>query len=130
MKQFHVSDVLCIGTGRLVSFRGFGAVYDVLNFMTGDDLFTHVLPRAQTACQPAILARYPWMGALDCSTITAENYKQWVADAVREHLGLETTSDGPMLDVEALPPGAWGFRNPLVEAAEMVGIDRIVVVTT
>jgi hypothetical protein len=37
-RPFHLGDVLTITTGRLVSPRHMDGVYDVLNFMTGDNL--------------------------------------------------------------------------------------------
>lgn len=58
-RTFALADILTITTGRLVSPRGVDAIYDVLNFMTGDNLFTHQLPRAMGECAPAILAQHP-----------------------------------------------------------------------
>lgn len=58
-KAFHFSDVLSITTGRLVSTRHIEGVYDILNWMTQDDLFTHQLPRAMRECSPALVALYP-----------------------------------------------------------------------
>jgi hypothetical protein len=34
-------------------------VYDLLGYMTGDELFTHQLPRASRECEPALLAQHP-----------------------------------------------------------------------
>jgi hypothetical protein len=45
-RTFDLGDVLSITTGRLVSQRGMDGIYDVLNFMTGDDLMTHQLPKS------------------------------------------------------------------------------------
>lgn len=45
-KSFHIGDVLSAMTGTLVSPRHIGGVYDVLNWMTGESLMTHQLPRA------------------------------------------------------------------------------------
>jgi len=45
-KDFHISDILSITDGRLVSTRHMDGIYEILNFMTGDNLFTHQLPRS------------------------------------------------------------------------------------
>lgn len=45
-KRFHLGDVLSITTGHLLSPRHMEGVYEILNHMTGDQLFTHQLPRA------------------------------------------------------------------------------------
>lgn len=45
-KTFHLGDILTITTGRLVSPRHMEGVYDILNWMTGEDLLvTHQIPR-------------------------------------------------------------------------------------
>lgn len=58
-REFHLGDVLSITTGRLISPRGIEGVYDILRFMTGQDLFTHQLPRAMTEMKPRLLAQHP-----------------------------------------------------------------------
>lgn len=58
-REFDISDVLSITTGYLVSRRHMDGVYEILNFMTGDNLFTHALPRASRECEPVLLAQHP-----------------------------------------------------------------------
>ena len=48
-KRFHISDILSITTGRLVATRHVEGIYDILGFMTGEELFTHQLPRASSS---------------------------------------------------------------------------------
>lgn len=59
MKLFHISDVLSITTGRLVSNRHMDGVYDILNFLTGDNLYTHQLPRASRECEAWLRTQFP-----------------------------------------------------------------------
>ena len=59
MKLFHISDILSVTTGYLVSNRHMDGVYDILNFLTKDELFTHQLPRASDECQPWLRAMFP-----------------------------------------------------------------------
>jgi len=59
MKSFHISDVLSVTTGRLVSCRHMEGIYDILNFLTGDNLFTHQLPRAGRECEPWLRTQFP-----------------------------------------------------------------------
>ena len=63
-RTFHLGDVLTITTGRLVSPRHMDGVYDILNWMTGDNLFTHQLPRAADECQGPLLAQHPDLAAV------------------------------------------------------------------
>lgn len=58
-KQFHIGDVLTITTDIMVSPEGIGGVYQILDWMTGDQLFTHQLPRARKLCEPILKSLYP-----------------------------------------------------------------------
>ncbi len=62
-KQFHLGDVLSVAIDRLVSLRHMDGVYDILNFMTGDDLLIHELPRASDECKPYLLKQFPQLKA-------------------------------------------------------------------
>ena len=73
-KKFHLGDVLSITTGRLVSPRHMDGVYDILNFMTGDNLFTHQLPRASDECKPHLLAQFPQLAEVDTSGVNGKNH--------------------------------------------------------
>lgn len=57
--KFHISDVLSVTTGYLVSTRHIQGVYDILNHMTGENLFTHMLPAASDLCQPRLREQFP-----------------------------------------------------------------------
>lgn len=63
MKKFHISDVLSVTTGRLVSSRHMDGIYEILNFLTGDNLFTHQLPRAMRECEPWLKMQFPQLMA-------------------------------------------------------------------
>lgn len=58
---FSLAQVLSITSSRLCC--DIGGVYDILNHATGDNLFTHVLPRARKFAAPRILALYPQLEA-------------------------------------------------------------------
>lgn len=59
MKNFHVSDLLSVTTGRMVSSRHMTGIYQILNFLTGDDLYTHQIPRAMRECRPWLQSQFP-----------------------------------------------------------------------
>ena len=48
------------------------SVYDVLNFMTGDTLFTHQLPRARGECKPYLLKQFPQLATPEMESEVAE----------------------------------------------------------
>jgi hypothetical protein len=59
MKLFHISDVLSVTTGRLVSSKGLKGFYELLNFLTSDDVNTHEVPDAMKACEPCLRSQFP-----------------------------------------------------------------------
>jgi hypothetical protein len=74
-KRYHLGDILSITTGRLVSPRHMDGVYDILNFMTGDDLYTHQLPRAADECRPYLAKQFPQLSKIDLPK-AGEGFKQ------------------------------------------------------
>lgn len=58
-RDFHLGDILSVTTGLLVSPRHIEGVYDILDWMTGDNLFTHQLPRAARECRDPLLRQHP-----------------------------------------------------------------------
>jgi hypothetical protein len=83
-RDFHLGDILTITTGRLVSPRHMDGVYDILNFMTGDNLFTHQLPRAADECQGLLLAQHPDLKAVEVPEEFSgkEHVEAWLAEQV------------------------------------------------
>lgn len=58
-KEFHIGDILSITTGRLVSPRHIGGVYEILGWMVSEDLMTHQLPRVGRECEPNLRRQHP-----------------------------------------------------------------------
>ena len=135
-KQFHLGDVLSITTGRLVSPRHIDGVYDILNFMTGDNLFTHALPRASDECKPYLVAQFPQLSADKMDSALAElgdalKTKTGKAEAekiVADWLAKQVAKYGEMFAVNSIPTDAHEVKNPIAEAAEMMGGPEKVIV--
>ncbi len=117
-RDFHIGDILSITTGHLVSPRYMEGIYDILNFMTGDNLFTHQLIRATEECRPNLLQQHPQLVEVDAGGVNAENWQQW--------LGQQAIKYGIELPVEPLPLKNRTIKDPFKELEEMVGPDRII----
>ena len=125
-KTFHVGDILTVTTGKLVSPRHMDGVYDILNWMTGDNLFTHQLPRASDECAPSLRAQHPDLGAVAAPEFAAEEAVwTWLAEQVaaygetREVAPLhedEHTRIDPLTEIRMVAPHAevipWESRRP------------------
>ena len=117
--KFTLGQVLSITTGKLLC--EIGGVYAILNHMTGDNLFTHQLPRAMRECAPHLLKQFPQLAAVNAEAGTAENWAVWLHDQVLEY--------GNEFEVSKLPEHAHEFIDPLSELAEKVHPDKIIVAT-
>jgi hypothetical protein len=119
MKTFHLGDVLTVTTGGiLVAPGGIAAVQHLLDFMTGDVLSTHQLPRALNECRPILLARYPHLPSAIGEFASSADANAWLAEQVRLH--------GEYLDVEPLAPEDHTHINPLVEMQTMMPHAQII----
>lgn len=119
-KHFHIGDILSITGEKLVSPRLISGVYDILNYMTGDELYTHQLPRAMRECRPYILKQHPQLAAVDESGVTPETWRAWLDEQIAKF--------GETLPVDPLPEHAHEFIDPISELAEKVHPDKIIVV--
>jgi hypothetical protein len=119
--EFDLGDILSVTTGRIVSLDGIGGVYKILNYMTGESLFTHQLPRVCGEARPVILAMHPQLAEIDEEAkITPETFKAWLAD--------QKAIYGDRLPVPKLTRDQHERIDPLSELAEKVHPDKIIVV--
>lgn len=119
-RTFHLGDILTVTTGRLLS--NMDGLYDLLNYMTGDDLMTHQLPRACDECAPALLAQHPDLADVP---VPAEfdgkpHVDRWLAEQVARF--------GAARDVEPLAPEDHTPIHPLTELLMMAPGKPVIVV--
>ncbi len=119
-REFHLGDILSITTGHLVSPRHIDGVYDILNFMTRDNLFTHQLPRACDECKPYLLRQYPQLEGIDASQVNVDNWQEWLAGQGKVY--------GEHLSVEQIPMDDHTEKGPLEELREMAPDKPIIVI--
>ena len=133
--KFHLGDLLTITTGRLVSPSKIEGVYKILNHMTGDNLYTHQLGRATDECAPWLRNRYPF---LDSPEVAQEvkrligclelNDKADHPAACKNWLEFMVSVYGEWFEVDPIPQDEHRHIDPLVEAEQMVGKDKVITV--
>ena len=132
--KFHLGDILSITTGRLVSNRHMDGVYDILNFMTGDNLFTHQLPRASLECASFLKGQFPQLDTPEMDIAVSElsemletpSGRAEPAELVAGWLAGQVAKYGEWFEVSPLPPGQHEVRNPIIEAEEMMGPEKVI----
>lgn len=117
--NFSLGEVLSVSTGKLLCEMG--RLYDILNHMTGDNLYTHQLPRAMRECSPYIVRQYPQLAGVNTDDVTPDNWQAWLSKHVR--------ALGDSFDISPIPAEDHDRINPIEELADMMGgTERIILV--
>jgi len=124
-KSIHIGDILTITTGRLVSHDHVGGAYNILDWMTGESLMTHQLPRAADVCKPFLEATFPQLAAIVYPSYLEVDGVS--ADAIFTWLDTQGELYGEWWDVPKLPIDAYDAKNAIIELAEMIGTDKTII---
>lgn len=116
-KDFHIGDILSITTGVLVSPRHMTGVYDIMDFMTGESLMTHQLPRAADEMRPRLLAQHSQLVDINASSVNPSNHVRWLENII--------SCFGETLPVQS-ERQFHEQRDPLEEAKRHFGEDQII----
>ena len=110
---FTLGEVLTALTGRLLcSIEG---LYRVLNFLTGESLYTHQLPRAFGVYAPFVAVQHPDLAAIDWSGVNTETWRDWLSE--------QEARFGTTRELTPIPSSAYERQDPIAEAVEMMGGD-------
>lgn len=123
-RTFDIGDIVSVTTGILMARRHVGAVYDLLGYMTGEQLMTHQLPRAQGQCRPHLVAQHPDLAAIE---VPEPPEGGWTRETVDAWLDEISAIHGAQHPVDPLPDAQRAPQNPIEELAEMVGPERVFV---
>lgn len=124
-KSIPIGDILSILTDRLVSHDHMGGVYNILDWMTGESLFTHQLTRAAEVCKPALTTIFPDLAKIEYPESLGQNeiaIFDWVDRMGEEH--------GEWFEVPRLSEGFWTHIDPLTELIDALGEDNVVLLAT
>lgn len=116
-KRFHIGDILSVTTGRLVSRTHISGVYDILGWMTGEELMTHQLPRASDESEDFLRQQFPDLAAIEAPNglDSEEKVLVWLASIEAQHgsyrdveplAALDHTHIDPILELRLMRPDA------------------------
>lgn len=115
MKKFHISDILTVITGKMVSIRSMDGLYDILNYMSKDNLHTHQIPRVMRECKPYLIKQFPELGKVET------NFENVSNNSILTLIGVIESELGSYFEVEQLPEGVHKYIDPV---AEMVMLQK------
>jgi hypothetical protein len=102
-------------------------IYDILNWMTGDNLFTHQLPRAMDECRGPLLAQHPDLAAVEVPESFSAG-REAAREAVAAWLLVQVAVYGETRPVAPLSEADHTRINPLAEiqivapGAQVIGV--------
>jgi hypothetical protein len=121
----------------LLSTRGLDGLCDILSFMTGDEVFTHTLPRFISECEPYLKNQFPQLFTPEMDFARAELREMlktpsgkkdpeklvlgWLSKLTSGKYGFKCPE---ALTVKRIPKTAHQVKHPFQEAAEMRGRQR------
>ena len=115
-RAFRLETLLTITTGTMLG--KIDDVYDILNYMTGDNLFTHQLPLAAGICKHALWAQYPLLKYARTESVDGTNWLWHIHDK-RQKFGNY---------FRVIPLEHWVQRDPIADMERMVDPEKIIVV--
>jgi hypothetical protein len=110
---FKLSAVLSIAGDKLMG--DMDDVYTILNFMSGDTLFTHQLPRVAMECRPYLLKQHPWLKEYIKKyepKVTSESYKEILNECESKW--------GKEIIISTIPKRSHVVKNPIQELDDLV----------
>ena len=120
-RDFHIGDIVSAGTGMLVSPRHIEGVYDILNFMTGESLFTHQLPRVCRESTPVLLRQHLSLSETfeEARQVNPDNWRIWLEKWINRH--------GETLPISPMTNDDHESIDALSELSEHVHPDKIII---
>ena len=118
MKSFPLSEVLSITTGKLLC--DIKQIYILLSYLTGDEVYTHQIPRLCREVEAWILSQYPQLKEINATEINKTNWQEKLAE-------LEKTY-GITVTLIPMPREDHTHIDPIEELRAMVGDEKVVVV--
>ena len=110
-RTFDLGSVLTVTTGRL--FTEMDNVYDILNYLSNDNIFTHQIPRVMKAAQPYVLARYPQLEGVGQDVVI----NGW--EDVKTFLDSQKAVLGDSFALSPMPREMCEHIDPIEEAIEI-----------
>lgn len=119
-RKFALGDILSVTGDKLVSPRLISGVYDIMNFITGESLFTHQLVTYRELCRTHILSQHPQLAEVDDSTVTKDNCWEWLERQCRKY--------GKQLPIAPLPKDHGMVADPISDLFDMVPAEKVIAV--
>lgn len=120
-RTFHLGDVLSVVIERLVAPGHMTAVQGLLEYMAGEPIWTHQLPRVAREAAPALLAQHPQLAKVQAPDFGDD--RDLAEQAVEAWLSEQVARYGETLEVAPLSAENHTSIDPLSELG-LLGIPK------
>jgi hypothetical protein len=115
--------VVSAATGTFIAREGFDAFHKFIEFMTGDNpVWTHQIPRILNECREPLFEQFPWMRDINFPEGFDDEASAW------SFLDELEATHGATVTVTQLTPNQFRVVDPIQEAVDMMGADRVIVI--
>ncbi len=106
MKEFHVGDILSLMTGFLVSPSGMDGLHSLAEYMAGESVWTHQLPRVMDECKEPLGNQFPDLRdvAVPERFDGADHVWRWLAEVTDKHGETRMVAPLPSVDHTSVDP--------------------------
>jgi hypothetical protein len=134
-QQFHAGEIITVITGRCVAPDGLPGIKKLLDFMTGDKIQSTEITRVMKVCAPHLKKQFPQFNTPEfeieitelIEMLKSESGKAEPELLIRGWLGQIGEKYGETFEVEDLE--FYEMRDPIEEAIEMFGEEKVIAVT-
>lgn len=83
---FHITEIISVITGKMVATSHMDGICRLLEFMCGEPIYTHQIPRAIRECSPYLVEQFPVLATETADGVTEELLEEWAA-SMEENYG-------------------------------------------
>lgn len=80
---WDLGTILSVTTGTL--FAKIENIYKILKYMTGEDIYTHQIPRVCSEMSVVIFEQYPQLRDVDTSNVNQGNWKEFLDEMIGKY---------------------------------------------
>jgi hypothetical protein len=115
-KKFHITQLLSVYTGILFQTPGteypIEGVYEILDYMTGEELQTVALPRASKKAKPYLERQFPWLASLNYKSEYTNEELDIIIKAQKTFTNNQINQHGEWFDVISMFEGDHEVLDP------------------
>lgn len=107
---FHISDLISLTDGHIVSTRGMEGVFSLMCWMTQSKLSFNQMADARRVCRDRLIVQYPWLLDIEfsCQDFHKEDLSHKQAQVmINRFLEPHVSAHGAIHSVKPIPPEAW-----------------------